>query len=283
VTGDCNMMCESAQERREHRRCRQLAEQAWQAASCAQPGACGPDYAQGFKDGFVSFAESGGNGQPPLIPPHRYWHRRYETPEGLHAVESWYAGFVQGSAAAQAGGNGPLEVIPTPTDGRPLPPTLRGEPGGSGPAVAPALKPGPPPRLPAHSPPPAVPAEGERLTLPALSPAVSRQGPAPAPPLAIPTLTRAPEASPVSSPAPAVAKRGESVVPPDPMVPAQATAVTGGVPLVLPAMRASSLPAFQAVKIGLPAGRDPQSAEPPVASSSYLPTDTYGVTPPLVR
>src|SRR5262245_28925346 len=48
----------------------------------------------------------------PPVPPNRYRRKRYMTPEGVAAVEDWYAGFRHGAATAMASGLRNLVVIP---------------------------------------------------------------------------------------------------------------------------------------------------------------------------
>jgi hypothetical protein len=82
-----------------------LAREAWAEVSQANPKhAFSPDYADGFIEGYADYLESGGNGQPPAVPPYRYRLSRYQTPEGVRAIEDWYAGFKHGAAVAQASG-----------------------------------------------------------------------------------------------------------------------------------------------------------------------------------
>jgi hypothetical protein len=48
----------------------------------------------------------------PPVPPNQYRRKRYMTPEGVAAVEDWYAGFRHGAATAMASGLRNLVVIP---------------------------------------------------------------------------------------------------------------------------------------------------------------------------
>jgi len=90
-----------------------LARQAWREVSGRHPGKHhSSDYGDGFVDGFADYLESGGNGQPPAVPPFRYRLSRYQTPEGYQAIEEWYAGFRVGAAAAQASGLRQLFILP---------------------------------------------------------------------------------------------------------------------------------------------------------------------------
>jgi hypothetical protein len=70
------------------------------------------DYAAGFKDGYADYLTNGGNGEPPATPPFCYRLRPYQTPDGLRAIEDWYAGFRHGSALGRASGFRETLVIP---------------------------------------------------------------------------------------------------------------------------------------------------------------------------
>ncbi len=95
------------------KRNQRLANEAWEAIARGQPRrAFSPDYACGFKAGYADYLESGGNGQPPAVPPFHYRLSKYQTPEGYQAIETWYAGFRDGSAAARASGLRQVFVLP---------------------------------------------------------------------------------------------------------------------------------------------------------------------------
>lgn len=92
---------------------RKLANEAWATVEQAKPKhAPSNDYADGFKAGFADYLEAGGTGEPPLLPPHRYWKARYETPQGYHAIEDWFDGFRHGAAAARASGYRQWVTVP---------------------------------------------------------------------------------------------------------------------------------------------------------------------------
>jgi len=58
-----------------------LARRAWDEARRSHPEEeYSADFAAGFKDGFADYLESGGNGQPPAVPPFRDRLARYQTP-----------------------------------------------------------------------------------------------------------------------------------------------------------------------------------------------------------
>jgi hypothetical protein len=131
-----------------------LATLAWEDLHRANPGqAVSEDYVCGFKEGYADFLESGGSGEPPTIPPPRYWSSRYQTPEGYRAIEDWFSGFRFGAGVAKESGYRQWVVIPTagppphpadpqgPGDGsRPgwLSPSPTGVPPGAEPGLPPA-------------------------------------------------------------------------------------------------------------------------------------------------
>lgn len=92
---------------------RELARQAWlDVAVGSDPAAYSVDYADGFQSGFAEFLDFGGTGSPPPVPPREYWKIKYQTPTGHQAIQDWYAGYAQGSSAAQASGLRSQFVVP---------------------------------------------------------------------------------------------------------------------------------------------------------------------------
>lgn len=95
------------------RRNRRRAEDAWAQVRESFSEQCWtPDYVAGFKDGYADYLDNGGNGEPPATPPFRYRLRPYQTPDGLRAIDEWYAGFRHGSSLALASGYRETVVIP---------------------------------------------------------------------------------------------------------------------------------------------------------------------------
>ena len=89
----------------EHCRYYKLAQTHWDLVGKADPHYPGSmDYADGFKEGFTDYLEFGGSGQPPYLPPRRYWGASFRTPEGSRAIEEWFAGFRHGVRVAQETG-----------------------------------------------------------------------------------------------------------------------------------------------------------------------------------
>jgi hypothetical protein len=81
---------------------RQWADDAW----AAERGACPDvaevdDYALGFRDGFVDFVYAGGPGEPPPVPPRKFWNVGWRTPAGASAAQQWFAGYRHGSQVAR--------------------------------------------------------------------------------------------------------------------------------------------------------------------------------------
>jgi hypothetical protein len=94
-------------------RFRAMANAAWnEVASKDAPHVYSADYARGFKDGFVDYLDANGPGEPPAAPPWCYRRANHETPDGLQAIEDWFAGFRHGASAAQATGYRQFVAIP---------------------------------------------------------------------------------------------------------------------------------------------------------------------------
>ncbi|QDU62604.1 hypothetical protein Pan216_34710 [Planctomycetes bacterium Pan216] len=96
------------------RRDRAVAKKVWAEIRDSSPDCTySVDYADGFKEGFVDFVRYGSPDVPRPLPPRKYWRNRYQTPQGLQAMEDWFAGFDHGMAAAHDGGYRSFVVIPT--------------------------------------------------------------------------------------------------------------------------------------------------------------------------
>lgn len=96
----------------EHNRNRKWAQAAWNQVCCESGEVAGKDYEHGFKDGFLDYLEGGGNGEPPTLPPKRYWQSCYQTPQGRQAVQDWFSGFRHGAAVAREDGYRDLVTLP---------------------------------------------------------------------------------------------------------------------------------------------------------------------------
>jgi hypothetical protein len=199
-----------------HHRTRKLGKKAWNEMVKQYGEEFSCDYRDGFVDGFADYLYyggcdsggccagdgegCGGGGSPvsasctggagagagdmtqyascPAVPPEKYRRKKYMTPEGVAAIEDWYAGFKHGAATAMASGLRNLVVLPVQCppkfgldDGGKLPPSqipTPAKPKDSAPPMPPAdevIPPGtdalPPPRpnveanpIPATPPPP---------------------------------------------------------------------------------------------------------------------------------
>lgn len=99
-----------------HRSCRKYhrwAAEAWNAELAALPNEEVPGYYyQGFREGFLEYVFAGGTGQPPPIPPRRFWKIGYRNALGDKAISEWREGYVRGTHAAEAGGYRKRAVVP---------------------------------------------------------------------------------------------------------------------------------------------------------------------------
>lgn len=92
---------------------RRWAREAWAHTCAASPEPYSPYFAQGFTDGFLDYVEAGGTGEPPAVPPRRFWTAKFQTYEGRLAIEDWFAGFRQGAAIAREAGYRELAILPS--------------------------------------------------------------------------------------------------------------------------------------------------------------------------
>lgn len=84
---------------------RRWAADAWRFEKSTCPEvAASSHYAEGFRDGFVDFLYAGGDGQPPPVPPRKYWNMAWRGPTGQAAAQQWFAGFRRGAHVAHEGG-----------------------------------------------------------------------------------------------------------------------------------------------------------------------------------
>ena len=89
------------------------AEEAWSSYLGSAPDApISANYEQGFREGFVDFVFAGGTGEPPPIPPRRFWRTMYRNPEGDQTIADWTAGFRVGAAAARDNGYRKRALVP---------------------------------------------------------------------------------------------------------------------------------------------------------------------------
>ena len=92
------------------------AEQAWGEYQGQNPDvATSADYYDGFRNGFVDYCFAGGSGEPPPVPPRRFWRTMYRNAAGDQTIADWSSGFRAGSGAARAGGYRKRAVVPSPS------------------------------------------------------------------------------------------------------------------------------------------------------------------------
>jgi hypothetical protein len=144
---------------REQQRDRELAAAAWARYAANSDHQYTSDFAGGFTDGFADYLYWGGTGDPPPVPPQRYWALRYKSAEGAEAIRQWYAGWRAGAAEACSSGLRQFVMLPSPP---PAPPRDTAHPAAE--PAAPAADPDKVPEsvLPAPRPLPA-PEEGGQL------------------------------------------------------------------------------------------------------------------------
>ncbi len=61
------------------------AQQAWREAGIADVSAA---YEWGFREGFAEFVFGGGTGEPPVVPPRKFWNLGWRSEGGLSA-DDW--------------------------------------------------------------------------------------------------------------------------------------------------------------------------------------------------
>lgn len=84
---------------------RDWADAAWRAeVRACSSGLDTEEYSAGFRDGFVDFVYAGGSGEPPPVPPRKFWNVGWRSPGGHGAADQWFAGFRHGASAARDGG-----------------------------------------------------------------------------------------------------------------------------------------------------------------------------------
>jgi hypothetical protein len=92
------------------------ADDAWsqQAGSCAA-GIASPDYSLGFHAGFVDYCYAGGTGEPPPMPPRKYWNVSWRFADNKVAVRDWFEGYRHGARVAREGGYRESAVVQAST------------------------------------------------------------------------------------------------------------------------------------------------------------------------
>jgi hypothetical protein len=170
-----------------------LAEEA--LARCGGTKQGSPNYAHGFKSGFADYLRNGGAGLPPPLPPRHYWGVKYQSVEGHQAIDEWYAGYHDGTAAAKESGYRNFVVVPTQSAILPapvVPPPFLGPPNLQ-PPIPLEEAPSPSPLPPTTERPASLPhSEAERATImaPVRPISVPPAGVPQLPPLLAPAATR---------------------------------------------------------------------------------------------
>ncbi|MCA9234812.1 MAG: hypothetical protein KDA44_05050 [Planctomycetales bacterium] len=84
---------------------REWADQQWQlfAGDCGHEVAS-EEFEAGFRDGFVDYVYAGGTGEPPPLPPRKFWNAAYRNPDGHVGSADWFNGYRTGAAIARDGG-----------------------------------------------------------------------------------------------------------------------------------------------------------------------------------
>ena len=104
--------CAQGDKERTHIHHDQLARGAWEEFCRLNPGhEFSKDFACGFTEGYADYLSAGGTGEPPPLPPRRYWAQR----DCRQASVDWFAGFRTGAGTAQRSGLRQCVVVPTAT------------------------------------------------------------------------------------------------------------------------------------------------------------------------
>jgi hypothetical protein len=69
-------------------------------------------YQAGFKDGFVDYVFAGGAGEPPPVPPRRFWNVDERNRHGHAEATDWFAGYRHGAQLARAKGYREWATVP---------------------------------------------------------------------------------------------------------------------------------------------------------------------------
>jgi hypothetical protein len=103
--------CTFEDQQRTHFHHEKLAREAWdEFCRCNQGHAFSSDYAGGFAAGFADYLDAGGTGDPPPLPPQRYWDQHCPP-----RSQDWFAGFQTGAGMAQRSQLRQYVIVPTTT------------------------------------------------------------------------------------------------------------------------------------------------------------------------
>ena len=98
----------------ETRRERELADAAWDHwRTCKAETSFSDAFGDGFRAGYADFLYAGGNGEPPVMPPRKFWKADAQNPEGAQAMRDWFAGFRAGASDARDSGARQWVLLPS--------------------------------------------------------------------------------------------------------------------------------------------------------------------------
>lgn len=92
---------------------RSWADQAWieyAGSDCGNP--LSDAYETGFKDGFVDYVFAGGSGEPPPVPPRKYWNVGVRSSDAAVEAQEWFAGYRTGAQVAHNEGYRERTIVP---------------------------------------------------------------------------------------------------------------------------------------------------------------------------
>lgn len=69
-------------------------------------------YETGFKDGFVDYVFAGGTGEPPPVPPRKYWNVGVRSSDAAIEAQEWFAGYRAGALIAHNEGYRERTIVP---------------------------------------------------------------------------------------------------------------------------------------------------------------------------
>jgi hypothetical protein len=85
----------------------------WATVQSALPEPASASYRRGFVDGFVDAVYAGGSGEPPIVPPRRFWRVVFRNDAGDAELTEWSRGFRHGARVALDNGYRRRAVVPT--------------------------------------------------------------------------------------------------------------------------------------------------------------------------
>lgn len=92
---------------------RHWAQHEWQQLESESGESPSGAYKSGFLDGFVDAVYAGGNGEPPVVPPRRFWRVIFRNSAGDNYLADWTRGFRHGARIALDGGYRQRALVPS--------------------------------------------------------------------------------------------------------------------------------------------------------------------------